>query len=200
MDIDGTLRWVLWLIFVAFALFLYFSGPGQSGVGSGHLSLAIEVTLFALGTAAATLRAAKLYPEHDVRGGARPPRPTSLPFSWWHDFTGITVAIDQSHDLSRRLGDSTDNLHTRCTLWTWLTPTRHARLTPHTHNTPWVDPVLSWCACNQAGQRYSRGRQIRACPAMSVGCFSRRCVPSAQCREDRPLVRRRLDDDGAGHA
>jgi hypothetical protein len=37
-------------------------------------------------------------------------------------------------------------------------------------------------------------------PAMSVGCFSRRCVPSAQCREDRPLVRRRLDDDGAGHA
>ena len=29
-------------------------------------------------------RAAKLYPEHDVRGGARPPRPTSLPFSWWH--------------------------------------------------------------------------------------------------------------------
>ena len=98
MDIDGTLRWVLWLIFVAFALFLYFSGPGQSGVGSSHLSLAIEVTLFALGTAAATLRAAKLYPEHDVRGGARPPRPTSLPFSWWHGFTGITVAIDQSHD------------------------------------------------------------------------------------------------------
>ena len=44
MDIDGTLRWVLWLIFVAFALFLYFSGPGQSGVGSSHLSLAIEVT------------------------------------------------------------------------------------------------------------------------------------------------------------
>jgi hypothetical protein len=98
MDIDGTLRWVLWLIFVAFALFLYFSGPGQSGVGSSHLSLAIEVTLFALGTAAATLRAAKLYPEHDVRGGARPPRPTSLPFSWWYGFTGITVAIDQSHD------------------------------------------------------------------------------------------------------
>ena len=98
MDIDGTLRWVLWLIFVAFALFLYFSGPGQSGVGSGHLSLAIEVTLFALGTAAATLRAAKLYPEHDVRGGARPPRPTSLPFSWWHGYTGITVAIDQSYD------------------------------------------------------------------------------------------------------
>ena len=90
MDIDGTLRWVLWLIFVAFALFLYFSGPGQSGVGSSHLSLAIEVTLFALGTAAATLKAAKLYPEHDVRGGARPPRPTSLPFSWWHGFTGIT--------------------------------------------------------------------------------------------------------------
>jgi hypothetical protein len=90
MDIDGTLRWVLWLIFVAFALFLYFYGPGQSGVGSSHLSLAIEVTLFALGTAAATLRAAKLYPEHDVRGGARPPRPTSLPFSWWHGFTGIT--------------------------------------------------------------------------------------------------------------
>ena len=88
MDIDGTLRWVLWLIFVAFALFLYFSGPGQSGVGSSHLSLAIEVTLFALGTAAATLRAAKLYPEHDVRGGARPPRPTSLPFSWWHGYDG----------------------------------------------------------------------------------------------------------------
>ena len=59
-------------------------------------------------------------------------------------------------------------LHTRGTRWTWLTPTRHARLTPHTHNTPWVDPVLSWCACNQAGQRYSRGRQIRACPAMSA--------------------------------
>jgi hypothetical protein len=33
MDIDGTLRWVLWLILVAFALFLYFFGPGQSGVG-----------------------------------------------------------------------------------------------------------------------------------------------------------------------
>jgi hypothetical protein len=144
MDIDGTLRWVLWLIFVAFALFLYFSGPGQSGAGSGHLSLAIEVTLFALGTAAATLRAAKLYPEHDVRGGARPPRPTSLPFSWWHDFTGITVAIDQSHDLSRRLGDSTDNLHTRCTRWTWLTPRRHASLTPHTHNTHWSRQDGHW--------------------------------------------------------
>ena len=101
MDIDGTLRWVLWLIFVAFALFLYFYGPGQSGVGYGHLSLAIEVTLFALGTAAATLRAAKLYPEHDVRGGARPPRPTSLPFSWWHDFTGITVASSNRMRVTR---------------------------------------------------------------------------------------------------
>ena len=136
MDIDGTLRWVLWLIFVAFALFLYFSGPGQSGVGSSHLSLAIEVTLFALGTAAATLRAAKLYPEHDVRGGARPPRPTSLPFSWWHGYTGITLAIAQSHDAHAVSGCYGQKGHTRGTRWTWLTPRRHARRTPRTYNTP----------------------------------------------------------------
>ena len=32
--------------------FLYFAGPGQSGIGSSHLPVAIELTLFGLGTAA----------------------------------------------------------------------------------------------------------------------------------------------------
>jgi hypothetical protein len=47
-----ALRWLLWLALLSFALFLYFAGPGQSGIGSSHLPLAVELTLFGLGTAA----------------------------------------------------------------------------------------------------------------------------------------------------
>ena len=116
-----------------------------------------------------------VYPDHDVRGGARPARPTSLPCPppfRWHGFTGITVAIAQSHERSRGFR----------VLWAkrshpWhpldLADTQEA-CEPYAANAQHtLVSTRRALGCRdapaiKAGKRHSRGRQIRACPAMSA--------------------------------